>query len=230
MTAPPSVRRECTCPRAQHQHGTLGAYQLDGCRCFRCRLNKSQARYRYQHSGNWREYAWQSAVGVARRLQALSAIGYTDRQLADHTGIHVAYLSRLRAQNAAQVITARTFEKIARCYDALWCVPQIGPYATRAKRAAARKGWLPPLAWDDDTIDSPEDFVHILQNDYVSGEALTIDEIAVAEAIQGRRVRLTKAEESEAVRRMTAWGYSADEIGERIGKTGRTVVRKRSAA
>ena len=31
-----------------------------------------------------------------------------------------------------------------------------GPGAERARSTAKRKGWAPPMAWDDDTIDDPQ--------------------------------------------------------------------------
>lgn len=144
-------------------------------------------------------------------------------------------------------------ERVRTLYDQIWNVPP--PSGTQYERSASkrartlanRNGWPPPLAWDDDEIDDPtmgphfvhvtnglhptmQENVHILQNDYAPESPATIDEIAVERAVHGDRVRLTRAEVSEVVRRLTGMGYSVREIAERLGVSGRTVVRKRSAA
>lgn len=41
-------------------------------------------------------------------------------------------------------------------YDELSMVRPEGTYAGITRRQAARRGWLPPLAWDDDLLDVPE--------------------------------------------------------------------------
>lgn len=58
----------------------------------------------------------------------------------------------------------------------------------------------------------------------------TIDDIAVERAMRGDPVRLTSAERSEAVVRLTNMRYSAREIAARLGLAERTIVRRRSAA
>ena len=55
-----------------------------------------------------------------------------------------------------------------------------------------------------------------------------VDEVAVLRAMAGDRVRLTPVERLEAVRRLTARGLSAREIGERLHITPRHVCRYRS--
>jgi hypothetical protein len=55
-----------------------------------------------------------------------------------------------------------------------------------------------------------------------------IDDIAIERAMHGDPVPLTPAERLEAVRRMTDRGWSASQIGQRIGCDKRSVVRWRS--
>ena len=58
-----------------------------------------------------------------------------------------------------------------------------------------------------------------------------VDEIAVERACRGdRAVTLNRAEMIAAVAYLTAHGYSAREIGERLGVTSRTACRYRTAA
>jgi hypothetical protein len=119
----------------------------------------------------------------------------------------------------------------------------LGP-SSQTRARAARLGYKPPLAWDDDTIDDPttEDYAHIPQPEYTKvlhpgisaaeqgNSPDLIDEIAVEQAMTGRRVTLNRAETSEAITRLTAMGESAEEIGQRLGMSARNVVRFRARA
>jgi hypothetical protein len=90
------------------------------------------------------------ATGTRRRLQALVAIGYTRVWLADQIGVNTGNLDVLTGGHSS--VTAATARAVTDLYDRYWSTP--GPNL-RARRRAARLGWLPPLAWDDDTIDDP---------------------------------------------------------------------------
>lgn len=80
-----------------------------------------------------------------------------------------------------------------------------------AKRAALRHGWLPPLAWDDDTIDDPAASPAVPEDD------TDIDPIAVARAIAGDpSPTMTRRERAEAVRQMHESGLTAQQVGERL--------------
>jgi transcriptional regulator with XRE-family HTH domain len=94
---------------------------------------------------------WVHAAGTQRRLRALAAIGWSAPRLAEHLGMNPESLSRLMTQDK-QRVTAVTAGKVRGLYDRLWNVP--GPWP-KARNWAARRGWPPPLAWDDDTIDDP---------------------------------------------------------------------------
>jgi len=56
-----------------------------------------------------------------------------------------------------------------------------------------------------------------------------LDEVAIAEAMSGRRVKLTFAERRAVVERLTALGLSAQDIAQRLGTTHRCVTRRRAA-
>lgn len=93
------------------------------------------------------------AVGATRRLQALCALGWPTAQLADRLGMasarsHVCELARGEHERVLQ----RTAQNIAALYDRLGMSP--GP-SERVRCDAQRKGWAPPLAWDDDHLDDP---------------------------------------------------------------------------
>lgn len=88
-------------------------------------------------------------TGTARRLQALVAIGYTQAALAELIGFTPANSTELFRGHPVRATTAR---KVAALYDQLSMTPGS---SQRARTRADKLGWVPPLAWDDDTIDDP---------------------------------------------------------------------------
>lgn len=91
------------------------------------------------------------AVGTTRRLQALVAIGWSQSDLCSRLGIAVTNSTGLFTGTRTSV-TAAT----ARHVDALFSELQLTPGGNdRARVRARRRGWAPPLAWDEDTIDDP---------------------------------------------------------------------------
>jgi len=80
------------------------------------------------------------------------AIGWPSRILTTRLGMaeHGSVLDIANHNNAT--IRRATADNVRRVYDELWDKP--GPSRISAQRAAKR-GWVPPLAWDDDTIDDP---------------------------------------------------------------------------
>lgn len=101
-----------------------------------------------------------NAAGTRRRIQALCAIGWTQLQLGPMIGIATSHLGKITHGHARKV-KASTAVAVRDLYEQLWNsppaarTPQEAHVITRARLAAARNGWAPPLAWDDDTIDDP---------------------------------------------------------------------------
>lgn len=91
------------------------------------------------------------ATGTRRRLQALIAIGWTQAELAHRTAATPSTVNALINERWPNVQHA-THLRVCRVFDDLSGTP--GPSA-RSRLMAARRGWAPPLAWDDDTIDDP---------------------------------------------------------------------------
>lgn len=88
------------------------------------------------------------ATGTVRRIQALAAIGWTLTSTADALGWTLTNLSALRRQTK---VIRRTADAVAELYERRSGTP--GP--SRAARVlAGRRGWVPPLAWND--IDTDE--------------------------------------------------------------------------
>jgi len=95
------------------------------------------------------------ATGTRRRAQALSRLGYNQRQVGERLGMSFAVGYRIWSPGQRNV-EARTARRMAALYDELSVLPPpTGWQADRTRRHAVSKGWQPPLAWDDDTIDDP---------------------------------------------------------------------------
>jgi hypothetical protein len=90
-----------------------------------------------------------SAVGTVRRIEALHAIGWPGSALGARLGVTEDALRQWRSRT---IVNIRTAESVAKLYDALSMTPGPSPIT---KSRAARYGWAPPLAWDDDNIDDP---------------------------------------------------------------------------
>lgn len=98
------------------------------------------------------------ATGSHRRLQALVAIGWSKARIAAKLGILPANFNTFMV---ADKCTAKRAVQVKELYDRLWNQPQTGTdgysraSSARARNYAAARGWVPPLAWDDDCIDDP---------------------------------------------------------------------------
>lgn len=99
-------------------------------------------------------------TGTRRRLTALVAVGWSQSRLAERLGMDSTNLNRLllKVEGPVRCSTARATRAL---YDELW--NQQPPQdqhrqkisANRARNYARDRGWAPPMAWDDDTIDDP---------------------------------------------------------------------------
>jgi hypothetical protein len=100
-----------------------------------------------------------SAVGTRRRLRALAARSWSPQAIEKETGIPAQLIRR--DLDGYDDLAPNLAGAVAAAYDRLW--DRVPPTATRADREAAaaiadraaRSGWAPPLAWDDDQIDLP---------------------------------------------------------------------------
>jgi len=171
------------------------------------------------------------ATGTRRRLQALVAIGWPVSWLAAELGREP---NNLRRTLTSRSVTAATAQRVAALYDRTWNIPpaprtraEHGVVAA-ARQTAARNRWLPPLAWDD--IDTDPDPKPTVGTSDTTPDVL--DEIAIERALAGDGIglaQLTRAEQDEAVRRLTEHGRSLREIAELLATTTRTISRRRKA-
>lgn len=100
------------------------------------------------------------ALGTTRRLQALVAIGYTNAELSELIPYHYHHISNVILGRQAYV-NAATARRVAELFTELQLMPRGDDYAAaRARDRAAKRGWAPPMAWDDDTLDDPDGRPH----------------------------------------------------------------------
>lgn len=101
-----------------------------------------------------------AVIGVTRRMQALVALGWSQSKLAARLGVRPSNFRLTRHQwsiNAGTAVAAKAL------YEELSM--QLPPEethrdriaASRARNYAAERGWVPPLALDDELLDEAED-------------------------------------------------------------------------
>lgn len=88
-----------------------------------------------------------SSLVARRQLQALSAIGWSLPELEARCGIPWQTLHSIRG-GIVQITDVSRVTEVDRLYRELSMT--VGTNV-RTRRGAARKGWAPPLAWDDIT-------------------------------------------------------------------------------
>ena len=200
------------------RHGTTAGHSA-GCRLTCCRearnTDERNRRKRRQVLGIVRSI---DNTGTVRRIQALWAIGWRSSDIARACGWSTpqAVTEIVATRHSTYISTAET---VARAYEEMAMTP--GPSA-KNRRDAARKGWAPPLAWDD--IDHDE-------HPNLGGTDTDIDPVVVDRLLAGERVSSTAAEKTEAMRQWLSWGRSEASLCAIHGwKDGRYVTRQEGAA
>ena len=92
-------------------------------------------------------------TGSRRRLRSLVAVGWPQRELAERCDWVYENLNTF-INHEDRGLTAAAARRVAAVFTELQLHPEGGP-STKSRRLARAKGWVPPLAWDEDTIDDP---------------------------------------------------------------------------
>jgi hypothetical protein len=168
------------------------------------------------------------AVGTQRRLRALFALGWSYEDMGSRLGIRKARVSHLVNETPKRGVYLRTRDKVAALYDELSMTIPQGWEHERIRRWAAKRGFAPPLAWDDDRIDDP---AARPARGRAKGGTGDYDEAVVCRLVEGaERVRtLTHAEATEAYRRLRRAGRSTTEIDEVYGLKSERYEESKSA-
>lgn len=160
------------------------------------------------------------AHGTQLRLQALVALGHTFTRVGHELGTGVE-AARLLAVRPRAFVRSTTAARVADLYDA-WSMTLPPATTSRERRAATyartvatKRGWLPPLALDDDRIDDPgyRPTKHPTPAE-LQGLDRDYDHAVVERVLAGdpRPRKLTHREAGEVVRRLRARGHSDHDI------------------
>ncbi|WP_345368269.1 hypothetical protein [Saccharopolyspora cebuensis] len=150
------------------------------------------------------------AVGVRRRIQALYALGWPEKELAARLGYRYGLTWMYHRRPTISAVTAR---RVAALYEQLCMTP--GPSArTRARAAAA--GHRPPLWWDD--IDHDPDPAGPAPAAEAPDSAGEVDASAVQRLLAGDPPAvLRRVDRRAAVAVLLRQGISPPEISRRTG-------------
>ena len=162
------------------------------------------------------------SVGAVRRVQALMALGWRKADL-DAEGVPSGQL----VTRSRDELNVEGWRQVRDVYDRLSMTP--GPSQTARDRAAAR-GYSPPLAWDDETIDDPRATPERGEPGEAPLDSVAVDRVVVSGSAGTRcdtDLLLTQDERVAAIRRLSTRGSSDGQIAETFGVSDRTVLRLR---
>jgi hypothetical protein len=150
-------------------------------------------------------------LGATRRIQALTALGWTRDQLQQQIapGVSLNHVAR----GLYDSMHAHRWHAIDELYQRLCMTP--GPSTIGATRAAAR-GYHPPLAWDD--IDCPDE----TPRNHAYARGTGVDVVKVRRILDGVVEPTTKAEKIAATK---AWMAAGRSLGSLERLTGWNVAR-----
>lgn len=160
-----------------------------------------------------------ASLGTTRRIQALVALGWAQSQLARRIGWTPANFADLA--HGRRQVNQSTADKVAALYEDLSMTPPPETThrerisASRARRYAKARRWLPPLAWDDEGLDDPE-YAPVVPKDGAL-VAEDVDEAGIIRRMNGEKLRLSRASKIELIRRWTASGRSLADCEEITG-------------
>lgn len=126
--------------RGYFAHRKAGQRPCDACTIAHCAAAKRRAMRAMNGVP-----AQAPALGTQRRIQALAALGWRMADIANAAGYtrgHEAVTRLLRVPT----VQRKTADRIATAYDQLSGKP--GP-SNVVRTNAQKRGWAPPLAWDD---------------------------------------------------------------------------------
>lgn len=217
------------------RHGSHAGYQkhrADGeeaCQpCLRANTRYHKGLMLDYHRGLSRKIP---SIGARRRVQALQRLGWSLRAISREAGYEgsTTVLSAL-IRGDHDSIFRDTHDAIAAAYERLSMrLPTPSSGVARARNAAEKKGYAPPLAWDciDDPDERPSGF-----RGHQSKVGRGLDEGRIQRVLAGEvNLPTTKAEKVEILRRWLAAGGSERALCQRMGwRESRYRVRDQEAS
>lgn len=198
------------------RHGTYAGYGA-GCREDCCRTAARNYHKRRAYEGRPRMV---SSVGLRRRIQALACLGWSMYDLSQRLGVS---RENVRQWMLHDEVYRSTHETVCALYDELSMTlaptdtPTRRQVVGKVRKRAERAGWLPPLAWDDDSIDVLMDIENVTNP---CSKPIKLheapDPIVIERVMAGERVETNRAEREELVRRYIALGRPLADF-ERMG-------------
>lgn len=194
------------------RHGQNAGYQA-GCREACCKTaHASTMAMRRKRAYITGASSSRSALGTQRRIRALMAIGWRQQDIAAAGGwTDKTEVRDILKRERVHILTARRVERV---YSALSM--KRGP-SSSSREYAVRKGWAPPLAWDN--IDDSNQFpIGLLNGREVKPKMA--DPLIVAAVIDGARrpEGISIADRRQVIRELMAAGHlTRAEIALRCG-------------
>jgi hypothetical protein len=137
------------------------------------------------------------AVGAVRRVRALYALGHFNHQIAAEAGISRDAVCALAADKWPTV-KVHIDDGVRKAYDRL---SMSTGKSGKTRLWAERKGWVPPLAWDDEAIDNP---AAVPQIDAIA-PAVTEGTNVAARWLNGESVILGAEDRKEVLAHLFEW-------------------------
>jgi hypothetical protein len=186
------------------KHGTATAYQAYGCRCPEARDAQRRYKKHWQRDKDTGRARRVPAIGTQRRIEALMTLGWSLNEIMTRAGYRD---SGNWVKYDAVNISVRTAARVTAVYDELW--DKAGP-SQWTRTWARNRGFAPPMAWDDSTIDDPA------ASPDLGGADEDVDQVAVDRFIAGdiHWQRLTVDERLAAAVRMDRSGWSRQQIAD----------------
>lgn len=199
-------------------HDSYSSVTKAGCVCPTAVQARSRYTKRQRHGLG--EPAYVDPTGTQRRLRALVAIGYPTRTLATLLG-WTGNIGRVLWGD--HLINRKTARRVAEIYDELSEIP--GP-SDASRRAAKRAGYVPPAAWDDETIDDPS-----AEPNTGAAEDDIVDDVAIGQVLDGKlSFKALRDSEKEALFREHLAGWGINRIRARFGMSNEAVKLWRGRA
>lgn len=158
-----------------------------------------------------------AALGSARRLRALYALGHDRVRISAETGLHPDAVGDL-VSGRTERVTERHAMAIRGAFEVLSM--ELGSNE-RNRAAAEAAGWAPPLAWDEDAIDLPAGRASRGR----AGVGPAVDDAAVIRALRGDRVELSGQARTAAVEHGIRHGMQMEAVADVLGMDFDTVKR-----